>query len=75
MLAHIPEPAAIIIPIATEVPMHAMRMVGFIRCRPQPQIIIEILRDRLRGCIDKSGPAELQGESLALANNRAERTA
>ena len=43
--------------------MNAMRMIGFIRGRAQPQVIIQFGRDRLRGQVFAACPEEFPGKA------------
>ena len=73
VLTHIAQATAIIIPVTTESLMHTVRVIGFIRSRAEPHIIIQLRRNRLRLQVFLSYPIELPVETCMLADRDLQR--
>src|ERR1051325_5387727 len=56
MLPHVAESAAVVVPIATESLVNAVRMVRLHRRRAEPKVVIKFRRHRLRGEIGAATP-------------------
>ena len=57
------EATTIVIPVTTEGLVSTVLVVGLVRCRAQPQIVIQILWDRLLNKILLTYPEELPAET------------
>ena len=75
VLAHVAQPAAVIIPVAAEGAVGAVLVVGLEGRRTEPQVIVESLRNRFGLEVGQPAPEELERESLPLADHRAQRPA
>ena len=56
MLAHVAEAAAVVVPVAAEGGVDAVRVVGLVRGRAEPHVVIELGRHRLRLQVGLAAP-------------------
>src|SRR5690554_3274663 len=68
VLTHITQATTVIIPVSTEGLMHAVCVVRFVWCRPEPHVIVQLLRNRLWFQMRFPNPVELPVESGMLAD-------
>ena len=63
VLAHIAKASAIVIPVTAEGLMSAVRVVGFFWSGPEPEVVIEVIGNRLFYEVGAADPAEFPIES------------
>src|SRR5690554_6076503 len=75
MLPHVSQTSAIIVPIPTEGIMDPVRIVGSVRCRSKPSVIVQILWYRFRLKVSSSYPEKLPIETRQSSHGHFERPA
>ena len=68
VLAHITEPAAVVVPVSTESLVDTVRVVRLVRSRAEPEIIVQTGRDRLRDQVLLPCPVELPCKTCRSGN-------
>ena len=74
MLTHVAQAASIIVPVSPEGAVDAVRVVRLVRCGPEPEVVIEFIRDGLRCQVGAADPIELPVEAGRGVEGDLERT-
>ena len=75
VLSHVSQASRFVVPVATEVLVHTMRMVWLERSRAEPHVVVEFLRNRLRFEVLLAGPVEFPCEASGSRDPDGERPA